>query len=401
MNLVKNSVAEVMSNPAEASPSIAGRTVNVLVYVHMRNIHRSTGAGRVARQLTEHVARRAGLNVHILADESDHRSVVDKVGQPWASFPCHLFTNDTSAQQRRWLLTHRPVAEDYWPEAQIVHCTGESYVPTSRSKLVVTVHDAAYFDRGAHSKTFSNWKQSLKWRILYATLSRKADVFHTVSHFSADRLGEIFPGIRSRLRVVHNAAPPIFFGPRWRLSEEFLRRAGLANKPYILFPGGLHYRKNADLVFRAWPVLSKRMPDLLLVVPGHCDPVLAVRASTMGPSVRLLGFVEDEELHALYGGAQVVWFPSRYEGFGMPVLEAMASGAPVVASNSTSIPEIAADAAMLVSPDSIEANVDALETVMGSSEIRASMIAQGKTRAEQFTWTASAARIHEIYSSLL
>lgn len=401
MKLVKNCMAEVVSNPAQANPLIAVREVNVLVYVHMRNIHRSTGAGRVARQLTEHVARREGVNVHILADRSDHRLIVDKVGHPWTSFPCHLFNSDTAVQQRRWLLLHRPVAEDYWPEAQIVHCTGESYVPTSRSKLVVTVHDAAYFDKGAQPRNFLTWKQRLKWRILYAILSRKADVFHTVSHFSADRLGEIFPDIRSRLRVVHNAVPPIFFGPQGRLGEEFLKRMGLANKPYILFPGGLHYRKNADLVFKAWPLLAKRMPDLLLVVPGHCDAALAARACTMGPSIKLLGFVEDEELHALYGGAQVVWFPSRYEGFGMPVLEAMASGAPVVASNSTSIPEIAADSAMLVSPDSVDANLDALASVITSAGMRTSMIARGKTRAQQFTWTASASQIHEIYSSLL
>jgi glycosyltransferase involved in cell wall biosynthesis len=401
MNLIKNWIAEAVANRADAGPTIAARPVNVLAYVHMRNIHRSTGAGRVARQLTEHVARREGVNVHILADQSDYRSVIDKVGQPWKSFPCHLFTSDTSVQQGRWLLTHRPAAEHYWPDAQVVHCTGESYVPTSRSKLVVTVHDAAYFDRGAHPKTFSTWKQNLRWRILYAILSRKADVFHTVSHFSADRLGEIFPDIRSRLRVVHNAVAPIFFRPRWELSDEFLKRIGLANKPYILLPGGLHYRKNADLVFKAWPELSRRMPDLRLVVPGHCDPVLAMRASSLGPSVKLLGFVEDEELHALYGSAQVVWFPSRYEGFGMPVLEAMASGAPVVASNSTSIPEVAGDTAMLVSQDSIEANVAALEAVIGSAEVRAGMIARGKARAQQFTWTASASRIHEIYSSLL
>jgi hypothetical protein len=124
--------------------------MNVLAYVHLRNIYRSTGAGRVARELTEHVVRREGVNVHILADQADHRAVIEKMGEPWTSFQYHLFTRDTSRQQALWLLLHRRVAEHYWPDAQIVHCTGESYVPTSRSRVVVTVHDAAYFEPDAH-----------------------------------------------------------------------------------------------------------------------------------------------------------------------------------------------------------------------------------------------------------
>jgi len=167
--------------------------MNVLAYVHLRNIHGSTGAGRVARQLTEHVAQRGGVNVHILADESDHKAVVEKVGAPWTTFTYHLFSKDTSYQQARWLTFHNPVAEKYWPEAEIVHCTGESYVPTSRCRLIVTVHDAAYFDSGAHPNTFATMKQRLKWKFLYATLSRSADLFHTVSQFSAERLGSAFP----------------------------------------------------------------------------------------------------------------------------------------------------------------------------------------------------------------
>src|ERR1700734_2054923 len=120
--------------------------MNVLAYIHLRNILRSTGAGRVARELIEHVARRENVNVHILADRADYGAIAHKVGPPWTTFPCHLFRSDTSIQQAKWLMFNGPAAEAYWPGAQIVHCTMESYVPAVRSRLVVTVHDAAYFD---------------------------------------------------------------------------------------------------------------------------------------------------------------------------------------------------------------------------------------------------------------
>jgi len=375
--------------------------MNVLAYVHLRNIYRSTGAGRVARLLTEHVAQREGVNMHILADRSDHGAIVHKVGLPWTAYPYHLFEKTTSHQQAQWLAIHRPNAETFWPEAQVMHCTAESYVPTSRSRLVVTVHDAAYFEKGAHPVTFATLKQQLKWRFLYATLSRTADVFHTVSEFSAERLGVVFPSIRSRLRVVYNAVAERFFYPMNSISEEFMEQRGLTQKRYVMLPGGLQYRKNADLVLQAWPLLEKRVRDLTLVIAGHSDPHYRARAEALGKSVVFTGFVGDDELCALYQNAQAVWFPSRYEGFGLPVLEAMASGGPVVASNCTSIPEIAGDAAVLVDPLSVNENIEALEAVINSPRLQASLRERGRLRAQMFTWPKSAERLHEVYSSLM
>ncbi|MBV9769708.1 MAG: glycosyltransferase family 4 protein, partial [Bryobacterales bacterium] len=294
----------------------------------------------------------------------------------------------------------RPAAKQYWPKAQIVHCTMESYVPKSESRLLVTIHDAAYFD-GAHPHSFSTFKQQLKWRILYGELARTADVFHTVSHFSAERLGDAFPAIRSRIRVIPNAVSRVFFepvAPNEQASREF---SELRGERFVLLPGGLHHRKNADLVLRAWPILRDRMPDLKLVIAGHNDPSYLPAAQRLGRSLILAGFVEDQQLRALYHSAQAVWFPSHYEGFGMPVLEAMACGAPVVASNNTAIPEISGDAALLVSPHSPDDNVEALEAVVNDGALRESLGKKGRKRAEPFTWAASAAELHAVYSELV
>jgi glycosyltransferase involved in cell wall biosynthesis len=201
--------------------------------------------------------------------------------------------------------------------------------------------------------------------------------------------------------VIHNAVPQCLLAPVNQFGAEFMLRRGLNDKSYILLPGGLHYRKNADLVLRAWPIIHERMSDLTLVVQGHCDPYYAERAVSLGTSVIFTGFVSDDELRALYKGAQVVWFPTRYEGFGMPVLEAMVCGTPVVASNCTAIPEIAGNAALLVNPFSVSENVDALETVVKNSQVQTSLRERGRIRAQQFTWSNSAAQLHELYSSVL
>ncbi len=385
----------------EMSPEPTTTPLRLLAYVHMRNIHASTGAGRVARQLTEHLALRNDISLRILADAADHARILPLVRAPWETFRFHTFARDTSRQQALWYAFHRADAEAFWPEAQIVFCTGESYVPTRRARLAVTVHDAAYFEEGAHHANFAFLKQKLKWKLLFHTLARKADMFHTVSHFSAERLAYFFPAIASRLRVVHNAVTPHFFQPVPETGKQFLRDHNLADRPYILVPGGLHFRKNAELILAAAPELLRRHPHLQIAVVNHSNPLYAQRAATLGSNFRLLGFVDDDALHALYAAATVVWFPSRYEGFGLPVVEAMATGAPVVASNASSLPEIAANAALLVDPANPEAHITALDSLLTDEGARQQLSTAGRQRAAQFTWASSAAQIKHHFDTLL
>lgn len=375
--------------------------LNLLAYVHLRNVHNSTGAGRTARQLTEHLAVRHDVNLHILADGGDRRTTLPLVGEPWTSFRYHSFSRETSRQQANWFLFDSPKAESFWPDADIVYCTGESYVPVVRARLVTTMHDAAYFEEGAHLRNASYWKTRLKWELLYRKLARRADMFHTVSHFSAQRLAHFFPAIRNRIRVVHNGVAPQFFHPVAEAGHRYLIEAGLGDRPYILVPGGLHYRKNAELILDAVPLLLKRFPDLTVAIVNHTNPAYAERAAQLGPKLRLLGFVSDDALHALYTGAVAVWFPSRYEGFGLPVVEAMACGTAVVASDSSSIPEIAGNAALLADPASPQAHVDALSSLVTDPLARAQFGVSGRQRAGIFTWSAAASQLKRHFDTLL
>jgi glycosyltransferase involved in cell wall biosynthesis len=375
--------------------------MRLLSYVHLRNIHRSTGAGRVARQLTEHLSTLPGMEMRILADHGDYTRTISHVGDPWTSYRYHFFEPDTSRQQARWYLLGTPRAEHFWPDVELVHCTMESYVPTRRARLAVTVHDAAIFESGAHSTGSALLKQRLKWKLLYRTLARRADLFHTVSQFSADRLSHFFPAITSRLRVVHNAVCDRFFQPTSLVGDAAVRKLGLSNRPFILLPGGFHYRKNAELVLRAWPLLHRKHPELKLVVINHSDPAYAQAARDLGDSLVTVGFVEDETLCSLYHAAQVVWFPSRYEGFGMPLVEAMACGCPTVASQVSSIPEIAGGASLLMPPDDPQRHVEALDALLTDSRLRSSLCTRGRVRAESFTWRTSAALLHRQFVALI
>jgi len=375
--------------------------MNLLCYVHLRNIYRSTGVGRVARELTQHLAVLPGVNLEVLADPGDHREIVHKVGEPWTSYRYHFMQHETSRQQALWYLLNRPAAEDYWPDTEFVYCTAESYVPVRKARLAISCHDTQHFEPGAHKMSLWLLKQRFKWKLLFNRLAAKADMFHMISHFAADRTGHFFPAIKSRLRVVPNAASESFFRPPSAIGNQVLAQLGIADRPYVLVPGGLHHRKNADLILDAWPHIQRRHPDLTLVVINHSDPVYLDRANALGPALILAGYQEEEPLVALYNAAQLVWFPTRYDGFGMPVIEAMACGAPVVSSNTSAIPEVAGDAATLLSPDSMADHVDAITGLLEDSRARQTFSQLGRARAQGYRWANSAQLLANEFTSLL
>ena len=392
---------ETNGSRVEPERDSSAKMLNLLAYVHLRNIHGSTGAGRTARQITEHLGLRPDVNLRVLADQADANRILPLVREPWTSYRYHNFQRDTSRQQARWFFLDSPNAESYWPDVDVVFCTGESYVPVRKAKLAMTAHDAGYFEPGAHHRDSTYWKTRLKWELLYKKLDRKVDLFHTVSQFSADRLAHFFPSIKSRIRAVYNGVTPQFFAPVTPEGDAFLAGAGLTGRERVLIPCGLHFRKNAELILAVVPQLLQRFPDLIVAVVNHSNPIYAQQTVGFGDRFRLLGFVSDEALHALYAAARVVWYPSRYEGFGLPIVEAMASGSAVVASNSSSIPEIAGDAALLVDPADAAAHLAAISGLLRDDVARQHFCRAGLARAQRFTWAQCAAELQQHFSALV
>jgi glycosyltransferase involved in cell wall biosynthesis len=131
------------------------------------------------------------------------------------------------------------------------------------------------------------------------------------------------------------------------------------------------------------------------------DPIYAaIHDAKMNEYVHFVGFADDADLPALYSGALITAVPSLYEGFGIPVLESMACGTPVVTSNLSSLPEVAGDAGLTVDPTDLDAIIDSLQRLVDDEALRASLIEKGLSRAREFTWERSAAQLHEIYTRM-
>lgn len=181
------------------------------------------------------------------------------------------------------------------------------------------------------------------------------------------------------------------------------QRYGLGDGPFVLGVGTLEPRKNWPGLIRAWTRLrqTRALPHRLVLAGGKGwlfeEIFAAAEASPHRSDITFTGFVDDADLPALYAAADVFAFPSRYEGFGIPVLEAMACGAPVVCSDNSSLPEAAGDAALLVPAQDDEALTSALQRLIEDSTLRQALRARGLAQAQRFTWDAAAATLWQTY----
>jgi glycosyltransferase involved in cell wall biosynthesis len=181
-------------------------------------------------------------------------------------------------------------------------------------------------------------------------------------------------------------------------------RYGLGEGPFILSVGTVQPRKNYGRLVEAFHRLDES--DLTLAIAGGKgwldDPLYRqIEALGLGERVRLLGFVDDADLPALYSAARVFAFPSLYEGFGLPPLEAMACGVPVVASRASSLPEVIGEAGLLVDPLDVEALASALRRALEDEDLRHTLISRGLAQARRFSWAESAQQLRGHYTRLL
>lgn len=179
-------------------------------------------------------------------------------------------------------------------------------------------------------------------------------------------------------------------------------RYGLGGSNFILAVGTLEPRKNLRRLVEAFDQLPPGLDDVLLVLaggPGWRAGELraALRGARKADRIRVLGFLPAEDLHSLYAGAQVFAYPSLYEGFGLPVLEAMSFGVPVLTSNVSSLPEVAGEAAVLVDPRSVEQIRDGLARLLTDPALRQRCAARGRAREQEFTWRKTADKALSCY----
>jgi glycosyltransferase involved in cell wall biosynthesis len=258
--------------------------------------------------------------------------------------------------------------------------------PGTRSPVVVTVHDLS-FER--HPKLMGA-RDRFFFRTMVPRSVRRADRVLAVSEETKRDLIERYGADERKVVVTPNGVDETF-------SPEGPARNG---RPYLLFVGALQPRKDPVVAIEA---LALADPDLALVLVGPDKGAAAearrsVARLGLTGRVEFAGHVEKQELAALYRGAEALVFPSRYEGFGLPVLEAMASGTPVVATSAGAIPEVAGDAAVLVRPGDPVALADGIERALAE---RDRLIRAGLERARLYSWTTTAERTVAVYRELL
>jgi glycosyltransferase involved in cell wall biosynthesis len=224
-----------------------------------------------------------------------------------------------------------------------------------------------------------------------ATKNDLVEFFHT----SAEKITVLYGGVDARFAPVRDPE---------RLAA-VRARCGIGPGPFILGLGTLQPRKNYLRLIRAYSRLRPLASDLSLIIVGGkgwlYDSIFAeVQQLGLEGCVIFPGFVDDEDLPALYSAAAVFAFPSLYEGFGLPVLEAMACGTPVVTSNTSSLIEVGGDAALLIEPASVDAIADAMRRILEDADLRRQLVQRGFQQARRFTWDKAASQLKEIYERI-
>lgn len=274
--------------------------------------------------------------------------------------------------------------------------------PSSGVRRIVTIHDTFPFVYPATHNRLDNWRY--RWQLPYA--ARRADAVITVSECSRDDLVRIFPLASGSVHVISEGVDPQFKPvPDTPQRQALLARYGV-DQPYLLYVGGINARKNIARLLHAYALVREHYPLVKLVIAGKrqwqtntIDKVFDQLA--LANHVHFTGYVHDKDLPALYSAAELFVFPSLYEGFGLPPLEAMACGTPVVTSSVSSLPEVVGDAAVTVDPFDVNALAAAIEQTLSDDVLRTMLTQRGMERVTQFTWELAARETIDVYDRVL
>ena len=269
--------------------------------------------------------------------------------------------------------------------------------PPTTAPMITTIHDLSYLvvPEFAHP----NLKKYLESAVP-RTLKRAKHVI-AVSEMTRQDIIERYGIAPEQVSTIYNGVDGWFYEPDEAVVERALEHFGL-RRPYFIVVGTVEPRKNHLALLRAFAALYEKRKDVSLAIVGNpgwlAEPIVAeIEKSAMSMPVRYLRFVDDTWIPALYAGSTALVAPSWYEGFGLPVLEAMACGAAVITSDRGSLPEVAGGHAILVPPGDLEALAGSMERLLEDPALRASMATQGRTHAASFSWKVAAEAHVKLY----
>ena len=295
-------------------------------------------------------------------------------------------------------------------ECDLVHVPNLFFVPRAMPcPYVMTVHDM--IEHMSRPRDQSGFWRSLRFQLTRRVLEGAERIF-AVSNFTKAEIEKLFGISSGRIEVVYNAIDDRFLrGHATAADRELIAKRYQVTYPFLLYAGSISPHKNVARTIEAFSALKaelqkeKAFPDLKLIIigddlSGNPDLRRTVVRSGVQNDVRFLGFVPIEVLRIFYDEAKVFVFPSLYEGFGLPPLEAMAHGTPVVTSNVSSLPEVVGRAAVLVNPENVFDIMHALHRVLTDQALRDRMKARGCEQTAKFSWETSVRRILQVYRQI-
>lgn len=352
---------------------------------------RRTGTERYSLEIIRHLLALKEASEHQWRLYTDAADVDSRLT---AHFPDDGHVEMCVLPARR-LWTHRRLAREVTQRPPDVLFVPAHVIPFAAPIVrlppsVVTVHDLGYhvFPEG------HPWKQRLYLELTTRWSVRVAQKVIAVSQATAKDLMTLYQTPSDRIRVIYEA--PAQSAPVAPEQMQAVRARYALQRPYALFIGTIHPRKNIVRLVQAYQQLARNGEatwDLVFAgASGWMAEGLAeqVAAMGLGRSVRFLGYVPDEALPALLKGALFFAFPSLFEGFGLPVLEAQSYGVPVLTSNNSALPEIAGDAALLVDPTDVDAIADAMLRLSRDAALRQRLIEAGYANVKRFSWEKAA-----------
>ncbi len=291
----------------------------------------------------------------------------------------------------------------------ILHCTGNTapILLNKKIKLLATIHDVMYLKDYSDLPRSSSWYQRagrLYRKAIVPIISRNLSMVLTVSDFSRNDIQHHLPNLKNEcITVTHEAANGSYHRVDKKAALQTVNQKFGIEGTYILTLGALDPRKNTELVIEKFIELKKENhieAKLVIVGVPHWQQTKfyhIIQRSNLSADIIFTPFISEDDLVLLYNGATLFLYPSLYEGFGIPPLEAMACGTPVITSNTTSLPEVVADAAFLIDPRDGEELKQALQKLLIDEHLRNALITRGLEQVKKFSWLKMAAGTLQAY----
>ena len=361
--------------------------------------HPRTGVGNYCYSQLKHLLRVAG-DCEFVGFASGLRAL--ELGDLAGMLAYRAVPVPTRALYRIWSLLGAPKVDALLGGADVYHATNYFLPPTRSARRVVTIYDLSFLTMPEHSSP----KITAVFAKGVGRFAREADAVLTCSEATKSDVVRLLDVSPDRVEVAYGAVDEACVPmDREAAAVRVAARFGV-RRPFILFVGTLEPRKNVAALVRAFGRLAREIPhDLVLAGPKgwRADQILgAIEELHLEDRVIRTGFIPDRaDLAALYSAADLFAFPSLYEGFGLPVLEAMTCGCPVVTADNSSLPEVAGEAALLVDAGDEPGLASAMRRVLEDDALRQSMAAQGFEQARRFSWEACARTTLGVYNDLV